>query len=122
MPNNLAAFPRLVAARAAEKVVTKWWEKETPNMRSIDGIQELVDALVSGVPRSRTALAETPAETPLKQQLALLLPIIRCAQCGDCLLLCLGMRLPRNRLQVSGPPATACLLPTGRCWRRPGHS
>lgn len=51
MPNNLAAFPRLVAARAAEKVVTKWWEKETPNMRSIDGIQELVDALVSGVPR-----------------------------------------------------------------------
>lgn len=32
-------------AHALEKVTTAWWEKGTPNMRSVNGIQELVDAL-----------------------------------------------------------------------------
>lgn len=36
-----------VIARAATATKEKWWEKETPNMRNINGVQELVDALVS---------------------------------------------------------------------------
>lgn len=36
-----------VIAHAVIATKEKWWEKETPNMRNITGVQELVDALVS---------------------------------------------------------------------------
>eukprot|EP00879_Flechtneria_rotunda_P002701 GHRR01002907.1.p1 GENE.GHRR01002907.1~~GHRR01002907.1.p1 ORF type:complete len:235 (+),score=62.11 GHRR01002907.1:206-910(+) len=36
---------RQVQVHATERVTEKWWEKETPNMRNIHGVQELVDAL-----------------------------------------------------------------------------
>jgi hypothetical protein len=76
MHNNLAAPRRLVAAHAAEKVVTKWWEKETPNMRSIDGTQELVDALVGGP--ELPPLSETrPRRSTIRQK-----PLLHGQECS----------------------------------------
>lgn len=57
---SLVAPPRAGPGGAATE--SKWWEKETPNMRNINGVQELVDALVSSAraPRRERFCAQKP--------------------------------------------------------------
>lgn len=52
-----------VIAHATVATKEKWWEKETPNMRNITGVQDLVDALVSALVQPASAFS-TAANLP----------------------------------------------------------